>query len=289
MYKHILTRPHLPSLPLLSTSFPTHLLFPLAAASDSTAVTRTQSLNLAPTICMRYLVSSPDFLVAGPSQLDNFNMVGFPKPRHTAHSRSGWNDALEKLDVFNLLSLDPYSTTIFREWPRQFRNCSKILHPDKLRGFSPPKGVSMQLLNMVKDWIEAAGDKTFQEIRWNSMAKLAKDGWCSNWNVAGDCNTRTLPIQEYTERQRRSASTNVLAGTRTTPKSEDGKQFVDTIILDRERRPYGPEYSSAEEASKKRKRPASEEQRRRSARPNTPKASYSQTWHPIDDAIDDFF
>lgn len=211
-------------------------------------------------------------------------MVGFPKPPAATFRCSNWNKQLETLDVCNLLSLDPYDDISFSEWPRRFRACSKVLHPDKLRGFSPPEGVSMQLLLAVKDWIEAAGDKGAQESRWNSMAAKAREGWCSNWNVMGDAQSKSKPIPAYTERHRSSSNTNKL-GTMS-PDTEVEVQIVDIIVRERERRPYGPPSTSrTEPVSRKRKRPAFQHELRRSARPNTPKSSYRQDWHPMDDEI----
>ena len=211
-------------------------------------------------------------------------MVGFPKPPAAQLRGSNWNKQLETLDVCNLLSLDPYGDISFSEWPRRFRVCSKVLHPDKLRGFSPPEGVSMQLLLAVKDWIEAAGDQGAQESRWNSMAAKAQKGWCSNWNAMGNAQSKNRPIPAYTERHQSSASTNKPG--KMASDAEVEVWIVDTIVLERERRPYGPPSPPrTEPASRKRKRPAFQHEPRRSARPNTPKTSYSQDWHPMDDEI----
>lgn len=116
--------------------------------------------------------------------------------------------------------------------------CSKALRPDKLRGFSPPEGVGMQLLLAVKDWIEAADDKEAQGGRWKSMAAKARKGWCSNWNAMGDAKRKSRPIPLYTERYRSGASTSKI-GT-ITPDAETEVWIVDTIVRERERRPYGP-------------------------------------------------
>ena len=211
-------------------------------------------------------------------------MVGFPRPPAATFRASNWNKQLETLDVCNLLSLDPYDDISFSVWPTRFRACSKLLHPDKLRGFSPPEGVSMQLLLAVKDWIEAAGDKKAQECRWNSMAARARKGWCSNWNAMGEARSKNQPIPSYTERYRSSASTNKIDTI--TPGAEAEVLIVDMIVRERERRPYGPPASQrTEPASRKRKRPAFQHEPRRSARPNAPKTSYSQDWHPMDDKI----
>ena len=53
-------------------------------------------------------------------------MVGFPKPVGVNLRDSGWNPILEKLDVCNLLSLDPYEPMPFSIWAKQFRNCSNF-------------------------------------------------------------------------------------------------------------------------------------------------------------------
>lgn len=100
-------------------------------------------------------------------------MVGFPKPLAAKFRGLNWNKQLKTLDVYNLLSFDPHNDILFSEWPRQFHIYFKILYPNKLQGFLPPEGVSMQLLLAVKDWIKTAGDKDAQESRWNSMAAQA--------------------------------------------------------------------------------------------------------------------
>lgn len=171
---------------------------------------------------------------------------------------STWAPELATLDCFNLLSLDPYEPFPRAEFARRYRIIALALHPDQLnRGnWQPPAGVTMRLLNILKGYLED-GSEEQQKRKWKSMVTRGRDGWHSTWNVAGDGLNRSTPLPSYTTRmnamprppppprRQPTASDSVIDLTEdtvdlTADDEEDDLIILDSLVLERERRPYGP-------------------------------------------------
>lgn len=119
-------------------------------------------------------------------------------------SKNNWENGLEKLDFFDLLSLNPYESYSLEEVKSQISKVMMLLHTDRLRNteFKPPANVNQVNLNLAVAFLSNGNGRTrLDAIRWKQVASEGRREWVSTWNADADTTDKMgRPIPAYTQR-----------------------------------------------------------------------------------------